>query len=117
MYRFFSFFLFLLPLFSSDESFITQIEYGKMLYENPRGIGCIYCHGKYGEGQKIAHFTHKKSAKTLYAPNLQTLSFESFSKALQKSRKVMPKYYLTKEEQLAIFRYIEAMQKRNLKSK
>ena len=116
MYKIFLWLIFAIPLFSADESFITQIEYGKMLYENPRGIGCIHCHGKYGEGQKIAHFTHKNSHKTIYAPNLQTLNFESFSKALQKSRKVMPKYYLTKEEQLAIFKYIEAM-KKNTKEK
>ena len=37
------FFTFLLA-FSKD--FITDIEYGKMLYKNPRGVGCNKCHAK-----------------------------------------------------------------------
>ena len=36
--------------FASD--FITKNEYAKMLYQNPRGIGCDKCHGSGGEGSQ-----------------------------------------------------------------
>jgi len=44
----------ILPIFLlADESFISNLEYGEMLYKNPRGIGCIKCHGKNGKGKII----------------------------------------------------------------
>ncbi|MDE5592033.1 MAG: cytochrome c [Helicobacter sp.] len=91
-----------------EEGFITQIEYGKMLYENPRGIGCVECHGNSGEGRAIAHYGHKKKVLTLEGPAINHLEFGNFVKALNESRKIMPKYYLTKEEIQAIFKYIES---------
>ncbi|WP_104721406.1 c-type cytochrome [Helicobacter mesocricetorum] len=92
----------------AEESFITSIEYGKMLYENPRGIGCVECHGQAGEGRMIAEYYHKKKAISLQGPAINHLKFEVFAKALQESKKVMPKYYLTKNEIQAIFEYIES---------
>jgi argininosuccinate synthase len=38
------------------ESFISNLEYGQMLYKNPRGIGCIKCHGDNGKGKLIATY-------------------------------------------------------------
>ena len=46
-----------------SESFITDVEYGKMLYQNPRGIGCDKCHGKKGGGLLIA--SYKELNKTI----------------------------------------------------
>ena len=43
--------------FASD--FITKNEYAKMLYQNPRGIGCDKCHGSGGEGSVIAKYKKK----------------------------------------------------------
>lgn len=91
----------------SQESFITQFEYGKMLYENPRGIGCVRCHGQYGEGDKIANYTHKNHVTSLYAPRINNLDFTTFKKALQSGKRVMPKYYLTTEEIEAIYQYLQ----------
>ncbi|WP_204161846.1 c-type cytochrome [Helicobacter apodemus] len=92
----------------AQESFITSIEYGKMLYENPRGIGCVECHGQAGEGKRITEYYHKKKLITLQGPAINHLTFEAFAKALGENKKVMPKYYLTKTEIQAIFEYIES---------
>lgn len=35
-----------------NNSFITKYEYGKMLFNNPRGIGCNNCHGDDARGKK-----------------------------------------------------------------
>ncbi len=44
--------LFCVTIFGAD--FITKTEYAKMLYLNPRGIGCDKCHGAKGEGSLIS---------------------------------------------------------------
>ncbi|MGP1450624.1 MAG: c-type cytochrome [Wolinella sp.] len=98
-----------LVLFADDESFITNFEYGKMLYENPRGIGCINCHGKEGEGSIIAKYRHKGKDKALIAPAINRLSKDEFESAMTKDNKVMPKYHLDKSELGAIFLYIREM--------
>lgn len=90
-----------------NEGFITFKEYGKNLYENPRGIGCHHCHGQKGEGSIIAHYTHKGNAKTLSAPAINTLEFSIFAKALDSQKLgVMPRYYLTQQEIQAIYFYL-----------
>lgn len=90
-----------------NEGFITFKEYGKNLYENPRGIGCHHCHGQKGEGSIIAHYTHKGNAKTLSAPAVNKLEFSVFAKALDSQKiGVMPRYYLTQKEIQAIYFYL-----------
>lgn len=77
-----------------------------MLYSNPRGIGCISCHGKRGEGSIIAKYKHKGKQKELKAPAINTLSKERFFKALKGSDSVMPKYFLTNSEIEALYFYV-----------
>ena len=97
-------------ILNAEESFITTLEYGKMLYNNPRGIGCVECHGHFGEGQQIANYIHKRKGKTLQGARINNLSFERFENALQKDRKIMPKYYLTSSEIEAIYKYLESIE-------
>ncbi|GAD20091.1 hypothetical protein [Helicobacter fennelliae] len=47
-----------------DEAFITPQEYGQNLYIYPRSIGCIKCHGKYGEEVLLTSYTHKNKKRT-----------------------------------------------------
>ncbi len=90
-----------------NEGFITFKEYGKNLYENPRGIGCHHCHGTKGEGNIIAHYKHKGNAKTLSAPAINRLEFNAFAKSLDSQKiGVMPRYYLTPKEIQAIYFYL-----------
>lgn len=98
-----------------EDSFITPIEYGQMLYENPRGIGCVNCHGKRGEGKLIADYSHKQKEKRLKGPQINNLSFKKFLQALQEPTKVMPKYYLTQSEIQAIYKYLESKNTKNHK--
>ena len=102
--------LFCVAIFGAD--FITKTEYAKMLYLNPRGIGCDKCHGAKGEGSLISKYKHfdKKANKTvddeLRAPNINDIDFESFKAALTKPKGVMPSYFLTDEETTILYEYI-----------
>ena len=102
--------LFCVAIFGAD--FITKTEYAKMLYLNPRGIGCDKCHGAKGEGSLISKYKHfdKKTNKTvddeLRAPKINDIDFESFKAALTKPKGVMPSYFLTDEETIILYEYI-----------
>ncbi|SFV67004.1 Putative periplasmic protein [hydrothermal vent metagenome] len=102
-----------------DESFLSLLEYGKMLYNNPRGIPCSKCHGKAGEGgKKIAKYYDKhQNIKLLRSSNIRNFSLEELTASLKnqyrkngkrKRHKIMPMYYMTKQEILAIFTYLKS---------
>lgn len=93
------------------ESFITPQEYGANLYENPRGIGCIKCHGKDGEETLLASYVHKGKQRHVIVPRINNLAFDAFKIALSKDSGVMPKYNLTDEEINAIYLYITSRNK------
>lgn len=71
---------------SSDinNSFITKYEYGKMLYNNPRGIGCNNCHGDDARGKKLVEFKHTQNQEeyfcSLIAPDIKYIEYDVFSK-------------------------------------
>jgi len=112
-----------------DSSFITQKEYGKMLYENPRGIGCNKCHGDNAKGSFIASYKHKqkkeinKKLYTITAPDITNIDFVLFKKVvnnipltkadkkiLNRSKNhisIMPKYFLTDDELKSIHFYLK----------
>ena len=112
--------LFCVAIFGAD--FITKTEYAKMLYLNPRGIGCDKCHGAKGEGSLISKYKHfdKKTNKTvddeLRAPKINDIDFESFKAALTKPKGVMPSYFLTDEETTIIYEYITNQMKPSAKA-
>ena len=112
--------LFCVAIFGAD--FITKTEYAKMLYLNPRGIGCDKCHGAKGEGSLISKYKHfdKKANKTvddeLRAPKINDIDFESFKAALTKPKGVMPSYFLTDEETTILYEYITNQMKPTAKS-
>ena len=136
--------LFLITIFSvvyisaSDifsTSFITDYEYGKLLYQNPRGISCIKCHGVDAKGKTISTFTHitknkKKYRCTIKSPNITNIDFDTFKATLDPNiekpkRKFnknqvcekliygnsMPTYFLTDEELNSIYFYLTNKQK------
>ena len=111
---------FCVAIFGAD--FITKTEYAKMLYLNPRGIGCDKCHGAKGEGSLISKYKHfdKKANKTvddeLRAPKINDIDFESFKAALTKPKGVMPSYFLTDEETTILYEYITNQMKPPVKA-
>jgi len=103
----------------SQDWFITNYEYGKMLYHNPRGISCAKCHGERASGRIIAKYyvvkktktSNEKILKVLKAPNIQNVTYDGLKKRLlhYKYLSVMPKYnYLTENEISALYLYIHA---------
>lgn len=104
MKLFIVFFTLLMSL--NAEDFITKMEYAKMLYENPRGIGCNKCHGSKGERTVIATYKHKGEKRELVAPAINNLSKKRFFAALEDSSSVMPKYFLTEQEIEILYFYV-----------
>ena len=112
-----------------EDSFITQYEYGKMLYKNPRGISCNKCHGDDAKGKTIVSFKHTKNKKTytctIETKDITNISYSKFLQTLdpklEKPKKKftkeqvcekitygnsMPTYFLTKEELKSIYFYL-----------
>lgn len=129
-----------LPLFlfaqnKFDASFITKYEYGKMLYENPRGISCNKCHGDDAKGKVIATFEHtfgkEKQICRIVSPDITKIDYDKFKRFLdpklekpkveftkeEKCEKLtygnsMPTYFLTDEELESIYFYLTNKEKR-----
>ncbi len=106
---------------SLDNSFITRFEYGAMLYENPRGVGCISCHKKGDKPVIIAKYkekdrkTKKLVEKSIIAPAINEVSYEAFIDKMTADKtdsKVMPTYFLTKEELDSLYFYIKRLNKK-----
>ncbi|PID47244.1 MAG: cytochrome C oxidase subunit III [Proteobacteria bacterium] len=94
--------------FSDD--FITHFEYGQMLYQNPRGIGCHECHGLKGKGKPIVTYKENGKTKKILAPEIYSLPKKRFFEALyDKKAKLMPKYFLTKDEVQSLYDYLRAV--------
>ncbi len=108
--RMWIYYLFLIPVLCqilwADESFLSNDEYAKMLYKNPRGIGCDRCHGSKGEGKIIASYISNGKKKFIKAPAINHLSMNVFKKALSKSSRLMPEYFLTDEEKAYLYFYL-----------
>jgi len=100
----------LLPLFSFGESdFITDLEYGEMLYNNPRGVSCASCHGDSGEGKNIVDYLGRDDRViTIRGVDIRYKSFEEIKKIVARNHPIMPKYYLTDEEVKAIYDYLSS---------
>jgi hypothetical protein len=113
----------------NDNSFITQFEYGKMLYRNPRGISCKKCHGKKAQGKIISKFKHRIKMKTynclVKTTNITNVKLINFKDKLNPNKKLtkikfvkndicnkliygntMPKYFLTQDELNSLYFYI-----------
>ncbi|BAK72958.1 MAG: c-type cytochrome [Arcobacter sp.] len=125
-----------IPNLDINNSFITKYEYGKMLYNNPRGIGCNSCHGDDARGKKIVEFKHQPEYEkkvyncSLVAPDIKDIDYETFSTKVNSKKNpnfkfdkeqvcdkliyyanVMPTYFLVEEEIEAIYYYIKNLKK------
>jgi hypothetical protein len=114
-----------------NNSFITKYEYGKMLYNNPRGIGCNSCHGNDARGRKMVDFKQETRDKKIYncslvVPDIKDIDYQTFSKKINSKKNpnvkfekeqvcekliyysnVMPTYFLVEDEIDAIYYYIQ----------
>ncbi len=108
-------FLFFISSLYSNDNFLTKQEYARMLYKNPRGIGCHKCHGLRGEGKVLVNYIHKNRNQTIKAPNLTNISKKKFFQAFLKRRRksIMPQYFLTKEEIETLYFYLRYVNKKD----
>jgi hypothetical protein len=110
---------FIILLFSyslyAEDSFITNDEYAKLLYKNPRGIGCNKCHGEKGEGMVISSFEKAGSLYTLRGPQINNISIKRFKKALKKAKGLMPEYFLTDMEKAYLYYYLTIQNEKGVK--
>ena len=114
-----------------ESAFITQFEYGKMLFNNPRGISCIKCHAKDAKGMVIEEFIHIKNKEkyhcVLQSKDITSISYKAFKNKLNPKFKeitkdkfnkdeicekllygnTMPTYLLTDEEVRSIYFYLK----------
>jgi mono/diheme cytochrome c family protein len=91
----------------SQEDFISDYEYGEMLYANPRGVSCSQCHGKSGEGTTIVEYRDIHGKQALKGSDIRKESLSSMIHSVNAYHKVMPRYYLTDEEVKAIYEYLK----------
>jgi len=99
-----------LSLMYGDDSFITPYEYGQMLYDSPRGIGCVHCHGIHGEGAKIATYKENEKTVELRGPDIRKVSIGTLKKSLVEWHRVMPTYFLTDSEIKVLYNYLRTPQ-------
>jgi mono/diheme cytochrome c family protein len=88
------------------DDFINKTDYAKLLYSNPRGIGCDKCHGVDAKGSLIASYIQKGEKRVLKAPPINNTSKYEFFSALNNPKSVMPKYSLTMEEFESLYEYV-----------
>ncbi len=90
-----------------EEDFISHYEYGEMLYANPRGVSCVQCHGKSGEGQTIVEFRDIHGKQALKGSDIRKNTLQEMIQSVNTYHKIMPRYYLTDEEVKAIYDYLQ----------
>jgi len=98
----------LLTVSAVSEDFITDFEYGQMLYRDPRGASCTACHGETGSGALIGEYTDKQGRIVrLNGPDIRSASLQKIRESVHKSTGVMPRYFLTEEEIQTIHAYLQ----------
>ncbi len=108
--------IFFVVLGYGEDSFITKEEYAKMLYHNPRGIGCHKCHGEYGKGEVLGRYKESNRTIIIKAPNITNLSFKKFYEALTNGKhRLMPHYFLTLQEIKTLYFYLKSSKHKSLK--
>ena len=111
----------LLPLFlcaqeDPTESFISDYEYGEMLYSSPRGVSCLKCHGENGEGKTIVKYQGVHGKEAIKGTDIRKKTLEEMIISARVYHKVMPSYYLTEDEIKAIYEYLQIKNKNYLQS-
>ena len=104
-----------IPLFVySEESFITDYEYGEMLYNNPRGVSCAECHGESGQGKVIVNYKEDKESKSISGEDIRKKTLVEMIHSVSSYHAVMPRYYLTDKEVETMYEYLQTKNKKYL---
>jgi len=90
-----------------SEDFISDYEYGEMLFANPRGVSCSQCHGESGQGKTIVEYRDIHGKQLLKGADIRQKTLAEMITAVNSYHKIMPRYYLTDEEVKAIYNYLK----------
>jgi hypothetical protein len=96
---------------NKTQSFITDYEYGEMLYNAPRGVSCAKCHGGSGEGKVIVHYKDTDKKEDIIGVDIRKYTLNEMIDSVGSYHKVMPRYYLTKKEVKIIYEFLEEKNK------
>ncbi len=95
-------------VFLCAEDFITEFEYGQMLYRDPHGASCAACHGETGEGKLISEYTDNQGKYVaLSGPDIRNASLAQIKSSIKQSKGIMPRYFLTDKEAQTIYAYLQ----------
>ncbi len=107
----FLFFVLISCILQSEDLFMTEYDYSKMLYFEPNGVSCASCHGEDGKSNLVFEYVvyNKGSYQQKKVPvkQLQNLSFVDFVHGVQEKNRFMPIYRLSKQELTSIYYYIQ----------
>jgi len=111
--RFLVIVVFLMVSYAHAEDFITEFEYGQMLYHDPHGASCAECHGEVGEGAVISSYIDKEGNKIeLTGPDIRQATLKQITQSLKDGAGVMPRYFLADKEIRTLHAYIQVVNKR-----
>jgi len=97
------------------EDFITDFEYGQMLYRDPRGASCAACHGETGSGKLIGEYQDKTGRiVTLHGPDIRHATLGKIRDSVREGAGVMPRYFLTEKEIKTIHAYLQKFNARKV---
>jgi len=103
--------IFIVNILNAEDLFMSEYEYGKMLYFEPNGVSCASCHGDDGQSQINFEYVvySKPSAQKKIVPvkTITRLSFLEFISALDQKNRFMPNYRLSKLELTSIYYYLQ----------
>ncbi len=103
--------IYLIFLFSfalCAEDFISEFEYGQMLYQSPRGVSCVPCHGETGEGRDIVSYTEDNGTVVMIkGPDIRSSTLTQINDSVKKGNSIMPRYFFTDKEIKTIHAYLE----------
>ena len=106
----------LFSLFAED--FMSEFEYGQMLYRDPRGVSCVPCHGETGEGREIVSYKNSKGETVMISgPDIRSSTLTQIRDNVQQGKGIMPKYFLTDKEIRTIYAYLQKVNSENNESK
>jgi len=90
------------------EDFISEHEYGQMLYQNPRGVSCVPCHGETGAGKYIVSYREKDGKEVIiYGPDIRSKTLAQLEDSIKQGKGIMPRYFLTDKEIRTIYAYLK----------
>ncbi len=110
--RFVMYIFVILSAMGIAEDFITEFEYGQMLYHDPHGASCAACHGETGEGKLISEYTNKEGKLVaLRGPDIRHATLPQLRSSISEGRGIMPRYFLTEKEIETIHAYLQKVNK------